>query len=172
MSVIKAKQKPTQYEPYIKAIQLRRDLTKLMLKDFGYKPKPVPEYFKNGKKKSPKQYNSDCEKRQKEEEFFFWFCDNERDFIIELMRKLSHYIQMTISIGKPQSQRELNDKLSYYNKVIGTLESLYNELQYIIETLPVDINKYIIYSDSIDLLIDIFSKEKQYNQETYCYPEK
>lgn len=169
MSVIKSKQKPTQYEPYINAIQLRRDLTKLMLKDFGYRPKPVSEYFKNGKKKSLKQYNSDCEKRQKEEEFFFWFCDNERDFIIELMRKLSYYIQMTVSIGEPQFQRELEDKLSYYNKIVGTLESLYNELQYIIETLPVDINKYVSYSDSIDSLINTFIKEKQHNQKTYCY---
>lgn len=169
MSVIKAKQRPTQYEPYIKAITLRRELTALMVRDFGYKPKPVSTYFKSGKKKPPKQYETDCQKRQKEEEFFFWFCDNERDYITDLLRRLSHSIQMTVSIGEPQSKRELDDKVSYYNEVIGTLESLYNELQYIIETLPVDINKYTSYSDSIDSLIDIFFKEKQHNLKVYCY---
>lgn len=149
MSVLKHNRKSTNFDTYIHALELRRNLMDLILRDFGYKPKPVSEYYPNGRKKTLEVYESDVEKRKKEEEFFYWFCADERDYVIRLLRQLEETIQMGNAIF-PTNELEYWARRLEQDKCIGICNQIYNELQFIIETLPVDINNYIQYSDAID----------------------
>jgi hypothetical protein len=166
MSVVKAKRGETQYKPYVEAKKLRRDIMDLMLRDFGYKETLVSEYYKSGKKKTLEEYQRDLDKREHEKEFFAWFVASERDYIIDLLRKLEYCIQMGRDIT-PTVYAEYVERRLWFDRAIANARSLIDELQFIIETLPVDINKYIKYSDQIEDLIETIKKYRRKDNKRY-----
>ena len=68
--------------------------------------------------------------------------------IIDCITKACEYIFTANSI--PSIPEELVERRIYQDKAIGQCYRLLQELQYTIETLPVNINKYISFIEGIE----------------------
>lgn len=148
MSVLKNKRKASQFEVFHHAYQLRKDMTELILRDFGYKPRKVSTETKDGQPKTEEQLARDLKSEEKRVAFQQWYIADERDEIMNDLRCLMASITMANSIY-PTSVEEYTERRCYQDKAIGYCQRLLQELQYVIETLPVDVNKYTRFADEI-----------------------
>ena len=122
MPIPKSKRRESQFEVFHHFTQMRKKITDLLLRDFGYS---YEKFNKNIEKRyGGKTYEEldDTQKadyfrkRKRNEAFDEWFAVQERDLIIECMHSLNEHIYVANSI--------------YPYRLI-------QELQYAIETLPV-----------------------------------
>ena len=132
MSVLKSKRKESQFQVFHQAYHLRKQMTDLLLRDFGYKGK-----------RNPHETEKQSERRLAFEQ---WFIVDERKYIIDLLRELITNITMANNIF-PTLEYEYIERRLYQDKAIGICNALLQELQYAIETLPVDVNNYIRFAD-------------------------
>ncbi len=100
MSVIKRKRKESQFEVFHHFYKVRKDITDLLLRDFGYSPKKAEQSLEKifgGRsydelKDSEKQhYNT---RKNKAKSFEGWFIIDQRQNINDLYNKLKeeHYV--------------------------------------------------------------------------------
>lgn len=160
MSVVKGKRKPSQFEVFHHLNKLRRDITDLLLRDFGYS---VPKAEKHLQRRfGGKSYEelSDSEKvlydrtMKRDEAFNEWFIVNEREAIVQCLRKIGEYVYSANSIY-PTCPEELTQRRIQQDLAIGQCYHLVQELQYAIETLPVDVNVYLRFADMVQREIDL-----------------
>lgn len=160
MSVPKGKRKESQFEVIKNFYKLRKEITDLLLRDFGYsqnKSEKRLEKLFGGKpyeelnEKQKEHYNKKLSINNGFEE---WFVAYQRDTVMECIKKATEYIFTANSIY-PSILEELNERRIYQDKAIGQCYRLLQELQYTIETLPVDIEKYTRFSDMINKEIDL-----------------
>ena len=155
MSVIKNKRSLSSLEFFHNAIKLRKEMTELLLRDFGVKAKnrDVNIY--------PKKYSMDkadgeifvelCEKYKIAtlvETYPDWLIMEFRKTILYNLRDLIKCITQANSIY-PVSISELEERRGWQNRAIGDCEILLQEMAYIISVIPVDANKYMPYVDLI-----------------------
>ncbi len=140
MSVIAAKRKPSQFEVFNHVTKLRKEITNLLLRDFGYKHKEFPNETEN--------------QRQKRIAFEAWYIAKERDAIIESLRTITREITLANKIY-PTLEAELIERRLHQDRAIAECANLSCELQYCIETLPVDVNKYFRFDDLIQTEINL-----------------
>ena len=160
MSVPKSKRKESQFEVIKHFYRVRKDITDILLRDFGYTQKKSKKKLE--KMFGGKQYEdlSDDQKinynKTKERCFGFeeWFIGYQRDVIMDCIRKSTEYIFVANSIY-PSIQEELIERRIYQDKAIGQCYRMLQEFQYTIETLPVDIQKYIKITDDINKEISL-----------------
>lgn len=148
MSVLKNKRKASQFEVFHHAYQMRKDMTDLILRDFGYKPKMPKVTTGEGALKTEAQLEHELKSEEKRVAFQQWYIASERDEIMNDLRCLMASITMANSIY-PASVEEYNERRCYQDKAIGYCQRLLQELQYVIETLPVDVNRYTRFADEI-----------------------
>ena len=154
MSVIKSKRTLSDLEFYRNAIKLRKEITLLLLRDFGIKSKvrkpetiinkmdtDDAENFKNIMNKYELTYILD--------EYPIWLIDKMRNNILNLLHSLVMNITQANTIY-PTCEEEYYDRRKYQNHAIGNCEQLLQEMQYIISIIPVNANKYLTYVDMID----------------------
>lgn len=125
MSVIKAKRKVTPFRVITNFIQIRKDVTDLIYHSFKYKPREGDDV-----------------------DFCQWFIRMERDKIMKLLQDADRYIIMANSIY-PVHIYEFEQRRELQNAALGLLFDILQEFQYILETLGIDINKYLIYVTAI-----------------------
>ncbi|MCD8208136.1 MAG: hypothetical protein LUD72_09400 [Bacteroidales bacterium] len=154
MSVLKSKRQPSDFEVFHQYYQLRREITDLLLRDFGYsREKEEKKLRRQFNGKDPEELGEEAVKQYEKAEarddaFDEWFVKEEREAILTYLRNLGQYLFSANDIY-PQYKSELEQRRIYQDKALGCCEVLMQELQYIIETLPVNINKYTRFADMI-----------------------
>ena len=83
-----------------------------------------------------------------------WFISYQRDTVMDCIQKATEYIFTANSIY-PSISEELVERRIFQDKAIGQCYRLLQELQYTIETLPVNIDKYIRFIDGINRQINL-----------------
>lgn len=145
MSVLKANRKPSPFEVEHYAYKVRSTITDLTLRQFGlkeYKEKPKPEAYDKWSQQQKDGYNKCVAKnRERYEAFSEWFIPDEQKVILNLCRNMIHEIFLANEIF-PQYICECDERRIHQDLALGYCENLIQELQYIITTLPVNIEKY------------------------------
>lgn len=160
MSVLKSKRKPSQFEVFHHLYKLRRNITDLLLRDFGYS-------FEKADKRLQKRFSgrayedlTDNEKAQYDRlqkrwtAFDEWFVIDERKVIVDCLREITKHVFIANSIY-PTCREELVERRIHQDEAIGQCYRLTQELQYAIETLPVDVNTYTQFGQAIQTEINL-----------------
>ena len=160
MSVIKAKRKPSQFEVFHHFYKTRAEITELLLRDFGYDAekadKRAAKIFggKALEELAPEEQERYKKIAAKNRAFDEWFIQDERKCIVDCMREITKEVFMANSIY-PSNAAELIERRLCQDRAIGQCYRLSQELQYAIETLPVDVNKYLRFADMIQTEIEL-----------------
>lgn len=154
MTVIKAKRKESQFEVFHNLMKTRKEITDLLLRDFGY------NHFKTVEKiqkqfivpysdmTTEEQVRYD-RKMEKEMAFVTWYIEDERKAVIDCIRGITKEVYIANSIY-PTCEMELKERRLHQELALGHCYTLTQELQYAMETLPVDVNKYIRFAEMIN----------------------
>lgn len=145
MSVLKANQKPSPFEVEHYAYKIRTVITDLALRKFGlkeYVEKPKPETYSKWSQQQKDGYDKSVAKnKERYEAFIEWFIPDEQKSILNLCRNMIHEIFLANEIY-PQHLCECDERRIHQDLALGYCENLIQELQYVITTLPVNIEKY------------------------------
>ncbi len=160
MSVLKNKRKPSQFEVFHQLNKLRKDITDLLLRDFGFDI--VKAEKRLSKRFGGKSFDELDEKQQayylrlkkRWEAFDEWFIEDERKVITNCLRAITREVYMVNSIY-PTVREELVDRRLHQDRAIGLCYTLVQELQYAIETLPVDVDQYLRFGEAIQTEINL-----------------
>lgn len=145
MSVLKANRKPSPFEVEHHAYKVRTTITDLALRKFGlkeYTPKPKPAGYETWSNAQKEGYEKSISKQiERYETFVEWFIPDEQKAIIQIVRDMIHEIFLANEIH-PQLLCECDERRIHQDLALGHCENLIQELQYVIMTLPVNVEKY------------------------------
>ena len=179
MSVLKNNRGVSELEFYHTAIKLRKELTQRLLRDFGVK---TPENAKSKNfpddelrveivKQWPKmeiffnkytRMQEELRTRDVVSEYPYWLVFRFRDEMMDTMKKLIDNIVAANTIY-PIDEAELSTRRAYQTAAIANCEQLLQELQYIMEVLPIDVNKLLKYVDMIQKEIGLLKGWRKAN---------
>lgn len=161
--MLKSKRKESQFEVYHHLAKIRREITDLLLRDLGYnevKSKQKIEKLFGGKiyadltEKEKTHYDKLVKRNESFEE---WFIVDQRRIIIDCLRDITKEVYIANSIY-PLYKEELSERRIHQDNAIGQCYRLLQELQYAIETLPVDINIYLRFALNIEIEINLIKQ--------------
>ena len=92
--------------------------------------------------------------KAKNEAFDTWFIEDERKCVVDCLREITKEVFMANNIY-PTVMKELVERRLCQDRAVGQCYRLTQELQYAIETLPVDVNKYTRFADMIQTEINL-----------------
>ena len=155
MSVIKNKRSLSELEFFHNAIKLRKEMTGLLLRDFGMKARNkdtqvIPKLYKM-EKEDGEEFLKLCEQYKivsLVETYPEWLIREFRESILLNLRELIKNITSANSIY-PMYMEELMERRIYQDRAIGNCETLLQEMAYALSILPGDANKYMGYVDMI-----------------------
>ena len=130
--------------------KLRNNITQSLLTDFGFshvKYQARIDKLRETHPNIPPERLHQLEERGKQ--FMNFFLADERSAVISLLRCIGYNIIAANSVFAKDEQL-YTSRINYNNEAIKYCFMLKHELQYIIETLPVDINKFTHYALEID----------------------
>ena len=160
MSVLKSKRKPSQFEVFHHLTKLRQEITDLLLRDFGYSFEKAEKRLNHRFINRPYEDLTDQEKiaydklRERNTAFDEWFIKDERQVIVDCLREITKEVYMANSIY-PTCYEELVQRRLHQDEAIGQCYRLTQELQYAIETLPVDVNIFLWFGESIQKEVNL-----------------
>lgn len=160
MSVLKAKRKASQFEVFHQLKKMRKEVTDLLLRDFGYNLDKATKNIERIFGGRPYEELSPDEKVQyeklmeKNNAFAEWFISDERKAIVDCLRTITEEVYVANSIY-PTYWDELVERRIHQDRAVGQCYRLTQELQYTIETLPVDVNKYLRFAEMIQTEINL-----------------
>lgn len=160
MSVLKANRKASQFEVFHHFYKMRKEVTDLLLRDFGFDleraDKNVLKMFGNRgyEELSPEEKVRYDKLKAKNQAFYEWFIADERQAVVECLRCIGSEVHIANSIY-PVYMEELVERRLHQDIAIGQCYRLTQELQYAIETLPVDVNKYLRFAEMIQTEINL-----------------
>lgn len=163
MTVPVGKRKESQFEVIIHFYRTRKRITDLLLRDFGYSEKKSQKHLEKMfgdvlyEELSDDQKNHYDIRKSRQESFETWFIEDRRNCVMDCLRNIQEYITVANSMY-PEFMEELIERRLNQDKAIGQCQRLLQELQYTMEVLPVDINKYIPFADDIDREIALLKK--------------
>ena len=149
------RRKKSKFEVYDHWYNLRAELTDLLLRDFGYSfEKSEQKLNKRFGNKSFDSMNENEKKhytktKERYEAFDEWFIVNERETIAHYMREVTKHCFIANS-NYPYIDEEYIQRRLHQDEAIGFCFAIKQELQYAIETLPVDVNVYLRFAEMID----------------------
>lgn len=155
MSVVKRKRQESQFEVIHHFYKTRRNITDLLLRDFGYNEKKARQYMEKIFGGKPYEELDDKERLHyitrwnKKKSFEEWFIVDQRNAVMNCLRDVQKNLFLANSIY-PSCQEELIERRLCQDKAIGHCQRLLQELQYAIETLPVDIKTYLQFAEDIE----------------------
>ena len=141
MAVLKSKRTLSSLEFFNNAIILRREITKLLLKDFGIKDRI-------------RTIKDDKREYTIIDQYPEWLIRFFRQSIIITLRNL----MMNITAGNtiyPSTPDELTERRKYQTQAIINCEQLLCDYNYIAEVFPVNLKKYMPYVEKIILEIKL-----------------
>lgn len=160
MSVLKSKRKSSQFEVFHHLYKMRKEVTDLLLRDFGYDleraDKRIDKMFGNKpyEELTPEEKVRYDKLKAKNQSFDEWFIADERQVVVDCLRTITEEVFVANSIY-PTCMEELVERRIHQDRAIGQCYRLTQELQYAIETLPVDVNKYLRFADMIQTKINL-----------------
>lgn len=159
MSVLKSKRKESQFEVFHHLTKMRKEVTDLLLRDFGYDLERADKRIENmfGKpyeELTPEEKVRYEKLKEKNRAFDEWFVSDERQTVVDCLRTITEEVYVANSIY-PTYMEELIERRLHQDKAIGQCYRLTQELQYAIETLPVDVNKYLRFATMIQTEINL-----------------
>ena len=155
MSVLVKKRKKSKFEVFDHWYNLRKELTDLLLRDFGYSFEKAEARLNKrfGNKPFEEMDETEKERYQKTKEryeaFDEWFIEDERNTITAYMREVTKHCFVANS-NYPYIDEEYVQRRLHQDEAIGFCFAIKQELQYAIETLPVDVNVYLRFAEMID----------------------
>ncbi len=162
MSVPVNKRTKSQFEAINQFMKLRRDLTELMLNDFGFSIEKQEKKIEKFRQihQSASNVEEQVERwRRKNESFNAWFIDKECDALLDILRKIETEFVAGNSIypsNTPSKFMEYCERRKHINNAIAECYVLKSELNYIINVFPSDINKMSGFVKRIDEQIAMF----------------
>lgn len=168
--VHKRKQSPFEARDYV--IKMRKEVTKLILQDFGYRSDRYVRYIDKAFKHRP--YNELSKEEKERYDYLYnklisfnkWFIKDERKVVVDCLRNVIKEVNLANKIY-PTCFYELKQRRLHMELAMGYCLNLTQELQYIIETLPVDINKYRHFAEMIDTEIDLLEGWRKSDNKTF-----
>lgn len=160
MSVLKSKRKASQFEVFHHFYKMRKEVTDLLLRDFGYDynraENKVAKMFggRSYTELTPEEKSRYDRLMEKNRAFDEWFIEDERKVIVDCLRSIGENVFLANSIY-PTYMEELIERRLCQDKAIELCYRLTQELQYAIETLPVDVNKYLRFAEMIQAEINL-----------------
>lgn len=160
MSVLKSKRKESQFEVFHHLYKMRKEVTDLLLRDFGYnleqaEKKVLKTLGKTSREElTPEEKDRYDKLMQKHIAFAEWFILDERKTVVDCLRNITEEVYTANSIY-PTCSEELIERRLRQDRAIGQCYRLTQELQYAIETLPVDVNKYLRFAEMIQTEINL-----------------
>ena len=159
-SVPKSKRKKHDFETPHKLHKLRLAVTELAINDFGYDRQKMEEKirrFETGLTNFERKAEVAARMRQKNESYYADFVKEETVVTRDMARMIICEFEMGNNIFPSGEARvaEFRKRREHLDECIGWLFSLKEELQYIAEVLPCDINKYAPISLEIEKLISM-----------------
>lgn len=159
MSVLKSKRKASQFEVFHHLYKMRKEITELLLRDFGYSFEKAAKRL-DRKFGRPYEQLSEAERERYDrtkvrwEAFDDWFIYDQRQTIVDCLRGITREVYIANSIY-PTCMEELVERRLHQDKAVGLCYDLTQELQYAIETLPVDVNIYLRFGEMIQTEINL-----------------
>ena len=157
MSVPKSRRKQSKFEAAHKLRELRREVTNLVENQFGFDSEKYEKSIQRYAECHKNNPNVDiivAKYRKKKEIFISWFIPEERKIIIDMLRNITKEFSVGNSIyptrNNPAKIEEYNVRRIHMDHAIAECYALKQELHYIIETLPVSMNKFERFSKMID----------------------
>ena len=139
---------------------MRKEVTDLLLRDFGYDLDKAVKKVETTFGGRPYEELSPDEKvrykklMEKNTAFAEWFIVDERKVIVDCLRSITEEVYVANSIY-PTYREELIERRVHQDRAVGQCYRLTQELQYAIETLPVDVNKYLRFAEMIQTEINL-----------------
>ena len=154
MSVLARFRKDSKYKFYNNALTLRREITKLLLRDLG-----VRTVIRNHKVNTDKMEPQDADLllgvmekyglKTFPGEYPLWLIEKLRDSMWDILRDLHLNITRAFTIWAT-NEAEANERRICQDRAIAACENLLQEMQLAIEILPVNAEKYMRYVDMIE----------------------
>ena len=166
MSVVKRKRNKSTFEVFHHLTKMRKDITDLLLRDFGYDfdkfRKQLDRKFgnKSYEEMSDAQRIAYSKQLNRADEFNAWYIMQERSTIIECLHAINAHVYVANSIY-PSKPEELTERRLHQDLAIGQCFRLVQELQYAIETLPVNVNVYLRFEEQIQKEINLIKGWRQ-----------
>ena len=156
MSVPKNKRTLSELEFFHNALVLRKEMTELLLRDFGIKNKTRSvnkEPFILKMEKDDQEVILELFQKynviELSEEYPMWLIETFRNNILNILHELIMNITAANTIY-PIYESELFERRNFQNRAIGNCEQLLQEMQYIIMVVPVKAQKYMKYVELIE----------------------
>jgi hypothetical protein len=150
MSVLKNRRGLSKLEFYHNARKLRRDMTNLLLRDFGVRDKVRKIKTEDGGPVDIIEGYPD------------WLIEKFRDSIMQILRNL----MMNITAGNtvyPTNEAELLSRRQYQTAAIVNCEQLLQEMHYCEDVLPVHVSKLLPYVEAIEFEITLLKGWRKAN---------
>ena len=155
-------------EFYKNAIEIRKQLTVWLLKDFGNKRnmRSVNHVIKDIQPEDKEIIENVFLKYGKNpnkgflSEYPEWFVNQEKEAITNILRDMIQCITKANTIYV-QSMNEYDMRRAYQTKAIGDCYVLYQELQYIISVFGTDLNRFIPLLDRIEKEVSLLKGWRQ-----------
>lgn len=170
MSVLKNLRNLSKMEFYKNAIELRKEITFWMLRDFGTvkNKKNIQNVIKDISDEDKKIVDDIFLKYGKnlnhefQSEYPSWFVNYERQTIYRIMQEMIENITRANSLYVTKGNiAEYEARRLYQDKAIGCCYVLYQELQYIELIFRADINKMIPTLEKIEKEVDLLKGWRQ-----------
>ena len=167
MAVPKGKRRLSRFEAQHHFFKLRDSVTELMINDFGFDLEKYHARIEQVRQRNA--HSPNCDKIveryvKRANSFNRWFIDKECDAVLEILRIIESEFTFGNSIypsETPAKIDEFKERRKHIDAAIAECYVLKQELQYIIRTLPVDINKYARFAHDIDDQISLYKGVRQ-----------
>ena len=162
MSVVKGKRNQSKFEAFHHFFKLRDEITAMILNDFGFsfdKQEKKRQKFAESHKDAANLDEIMKRWHTKNDTFIRWFIDEEGKAVMDIMRNIQREFTIANSIFPSETPARLIEFLErrrHINNAIGQCYALKQEINYVIRTLPVDMNRYVHFAEEIDEQINLF----------------
>ena len=160
MSVLKSKRKESPFEVFHNLYKMRREVMDLTIRDFGYSSEKCRKRMDKRFGGRPYEELSDTEKanydktNQRLVAYDEWFIIQERGKVVDLLSEITREVFIANSIY-PTLPEEYVERRLHQDLAIGKCYVLAQELQFTMETIPVNVNTLIPFTDSIQTEINL-----------------
>lgn len=154
MSVLVSQRGESRFEVFHNAYKIRKMATDLALREFGYKRKVI-------------EYETE-QQRERRKGFEEWFIDNSRESVISACRTLINNLTAANAIF-PNCKEELTERRVYQDRALGAVYVIAQELQYAMETLPVDVNKFLIIAEPLEKEIGLIKQWRKSDNKRFKF---
>lgn len=172
-----SRRKQSRFEAQHQFYKLRDEVTLLMLQDFGFSQEKYAAQIERYRATHSAAANVDevvARWQKKSDSFNRWFIDKECEAVLEILRNIESEFTFGNSIypsETPAKIFEFLERRKHINAAIANCYVLKQELQYIIRTLPVDMNKFARFSDAIDAQVALYKGVRQ-SDNRFLKPKK